>query len=256
MVLCYHAVSPTWAAPLSVTPSAFERQVAYLVNRGWRAATFVDAITKPCDRRTVAITFDDAFSSVKRYAMPILARYGLPATVFVPTGYMDGAGQLAWPGTSHWLQTPDAAELDAMDWSDLAQLSGLGWEIASHTCTHPHLTQLDDAALTHELQTSRDLLSERLGRPCETIAYPYGEADRRVAACTQSVGYLAGAVLGRSLAQLGPYLAPRVGIYHRDNSVRFRLKASPLTQSIRARRQVDGARPATIAPSTHRETRR
>lgn len=242
LVLCYHALSPGWKASLSVTPDDFERQIAYLVKGGWRAVTFVEAATKPCPRRTVAITFDDAFASIKRYAMPILAGYGVPATVFAPTAYMNGGGQLAWLGTSHWLQTPDAPELAAMDWTDLQQLSDLGWEIASHTSTHPHLTQLDDDTLFHELETSRSVVSERLGRPCKTIAYPYGEADERVARCAERAGYVAGAILARSLARTGPFLAPRVGIYHRDAGARFRLKVSPVTTATRAwRRPVDRA---------------
>jgi len=240
LVLCYHALSPSWDAALSVTPADFERQIAFLVNGGWRAVTFADAATKPSRGRTVAITFDDAFASVKRHAMPILAGYGIPATVFAPTAYMDGGGQLAWPGTSDWLQTSEAPELAAMDWQDLQQLADLGWEIASHTSTHPHLTQLDDDAITHELTTSRREISLRLGRTCETIAYPYGDADARVASRARTAGYVAGATLTRSLLRTGPYLTPRVGIYRRDTPARFRLKISPLTTTMRARLRPPG----------------
>ena len=44
MVLCYHAVSPTWEAPLSVTPEALRAPDAMLARRGWRATTFTDAV--------------------------------------------------------------------------------------------------------------------------------------------------------------------------------------------------------------------
>ncbi len=239
-MLCYHALSPSWDAALSVTPADFERQIAFLVNGGWRAVTFADAAMKPSRGRTVAITFDDAFASVKRHAMPILAAYGIPATVFAPTAYMNGGGQLAWPGTSDWLQTSQAPELAAMDWQDLQQLADLGWEITSHTCTHPHLTRLDDDALIYELETSRRVITQHLGRTCETIAYPYGEADARVAAHARTAGYVAGATLTRSLARTGPYLTPRVGIYRRDTRARFRLRISPLTTTMRARLRPPG----------------
>ena len=49
LVLCYHAVSPRWPADLSVTPEAFERQLQLLVGRGYRGATFHDAVTSPAD---------------------------------------------------------------------------------------------------------------------------------------------------------------------------------------------------------------
>src|SRR5205085_9051635 len=82
LVLCYHAVSPTWGASLSVTPDEFESQLRTLLRRGWRGATFRDAVLRPPWPRTLAVTFDDAFLSVLELAHPILARLGLPATVF------------------------------------------------------------------------------------------------------------------------------------------------------------------------------
>ena len=87
LVLCYHAVSPRWPADLSVTPEAFERQLQLLVDRGYRGATFHEAVTSPPTSRTVAVTFDDAYLSVLELAKPIMDRLGLVGTVFVPTDY-------------------------------------------------------------------------------------------------------------------------------------------------------------------------
>lgn len=234
LILCYHALSPTWTAELSVTPDHFERQMAALLGRGWRAVTFSEATLNPTAGRAVAITFDDAFASVKRYAAPILARYDAPATVFAPTAYLHGA-PLAWPGVEHWLKTPSSSELAAMSWDDLGQLAEDGWEIGSHTHTHPHLRALDDASLTAELETPRQLLSDRLARTCRSIAYPYGDVDDRVAVRARDAGYVAGAAMGRSLRDLGPHRVPRIGVYHGDARGRFALKISRSTRSIRTR---------------------
>ena len=81
IVLCYHALSPTWEADLSTTPERFERQLELLVRRGYRGVTFEQAVRAPHER-TVAVTFDDAYRSVLELARPILDRLGLPATVF------------------------------------------------------------------------------------------------------------------------------------------------------------------------------
>jgi peptidoglycan/xylan/chitin deacetylase (PgdA/CDA1 family) len=227
LVLCYHAVSPAWVADLSVTPDALERQIGHLLRRGWRPATFTEAVLNPTGTRTLAITFDDAFASVRAHALPILTALGARATVFAPTAFMDGPEPLRWPGIDHWRDTDSAPELAAMSWADLGELSERGWEIASHTRTHPHLTELDDdERLTIELGQSRDDVERRIGRPCLAIAYPYGDVDGRVEDRARALGYLAGASLSSALTRLGPHRHPRVGIYHADSWWRFRLKAT------------------------------
>jgi peptidoglycan/xylan/chitin deacetylase (PgdA/CDA1 family) len=233
MVLCYHAVSPRWDADISVTPEHLERQVRFLLARGWRATTFTDAVLGRARGRSLAITFDDAFASVARYAVPILARHRVPATVFAPTDFMDGGAALAWPGTDHWRASPFAGELAAMDWAGLRALADAGWEIGSHTCSHPRLTTLDDEALSQELTESRERCAQELGRPCRSIAYPYGDLDARVAAAAAAAGYEAGAKLARDLRDEGPLRFPRIGIYHPDGWPRFRLKVAGPVRRLR-----------------------
>jgi peptidoglycan/xylan/chitin deacetylase (PgdA/CDA1 family) len=236
IVLCYHAISPSWEADLSVTPDEFERQIDHLLGRGWHPVTFADAVLSPSARRTLAITFDDAFASVKRYAAPVLAARGAPATVFAPTRFVSDRMKLAWPGTDQWLGTDAEDELTGMDWDELNALAALGWEIGSHTHSHPKLTQLDDAALEAELAGSRAEVARRLDGECRTIAYPYGDVDARVAAAARRSGYAAGAALSSHLRPLGPLRHPRVGIYRGDRAWRFRVKAAAPVRSLRASR--------------------
>jgi peptidoglycan/xylan/chitin deacetylase (PgdA/CDA1 family) len=233
IVLCYHAVSPHWDADLSVTPETLDRQISFLVRRGWRGTTFTDAVLGRATGRVLAVTFDDAFASVGRVAAPILHRHDVPATVFAPTAFMDDGTDLEWPGVAHWKQSPFAGELAAMDWSELRALADAGWEIGSHTHTHPHLTSLDDVALRDELISSRDRCAQALGRPCRSIAYPYGDVDARVAAAAAAAGYEAGAKLGADLIDEGPWLVPRVGIYHPDGWGRFRVKLAGPVRRLR-----------------------
>ena len=236
IVLCYHAVSPDWDADLSVTQEALDRQVGFLLGRGWRATTFTDAVLGSARSRVFAVTFDDAFASVLSLAAPILHRHGVPATVFAPTAFIDGEIDLEWPGVAHWKESAHAGELAAMTWPDLRRLADAGWEIGSHTCTHPHLTRLEDAALRDELVASRERCAEALSRPCRSIAYPYGDVDARVATAAAAAGYEAGAKLGADLIHEGPLRFPRVGIYHPDGWARFRLKvAGPVRRLRRSR---------------------
>ena len=254
LVLCYHAISPTWSATFSVAPETLERQLGLLVRRGWKGATFSDAVLNPPANKTLAVTFDDGFASVFERAEPILSALGLVATVFVPTGFMSAQEALNWEGIEAWGRSPDAHELRCMSWDTLGQLADRGWEIGSHTRSHPHLMRLSDDALREELHESGKEISQRVSRRCESVAYPYGEADARIARVAEQVGYAAGACLSHSLAQLGPHLWPRVGVFHDDFDLRFRLKVSSLTRLMRASRLGRSGWVQPLRTDTHRST--
>jgi peptidoglycan/xylan/chitin deacetylase (PgdA/CDA1 family) len=233
LVLCYHALSEGFPASLSVTPVAFERQLDLLQRAGYRGVTFADAVREPADR-TVAITFDDAYLSVLLLAKPLLDAAGYPATVYAPTAYLESPERpLSWDGIDQWLGGEHERELLPMSWDQLGELSDAGWEIGSHTLTHPHLTQVDDAALREELTESKAELERRLGR-CETLAYPYGDHDDRVVEAAGAAGYAAAGTLPGRLPRPRPLAWPRVGIYHGDDERRFRLKISRSMRLVRS----------------------
>jgi peptidoglycan/xylan/chitin deacetylase (PgdA/CDA1 family) len=54
------------------------------------------AVTMPARRRFVCLTFDGASKDVISSAYPVLARHGVPFTVYVPTAFPDGLGEAWW----------------------------------------------------------------------------------------------------------------------------------------------------------------
>jgi peptidoglycan/xylan/chitin deacetylase (PgdA/CDA1 family) len=237
LVLCYHAVSERWPADLSIAPRTLRRQLESLLARGWAATTFTHAVTDPPGGRVLAVTFDDGFRSVGERAAPLLAELGIPATVFVPT---DWPGRvMRWPGIDRWLDTPFRDELRALPWAELRALAAAGWEIGSHSCSHPHLSRLDDDAIERELGESRAACERELRRPCRSLAYPYGDADDRVRAAAAAAGYEAAAGLsaaafdGRSRFEW-----PRIGVWHGEPDWRFRVKVSPLASQLLGARSI------------------
>ena len=235
LVLCYHAVSPDWDATLSVTPRRMRAQLAALAGRGYVGATFLAAVPTrppPAPSRSPSTTrIAPSPSSAARSS----TSSGWPGTVFVPTDYAGADGPRGWDGTEHWLETPHAAELQPMAWEELASLRDAGWEIGSHTRSHPHLPECSDAELAAELGGSKADCERELGAPCETIAYPYGEHDGRVVAAAIEAGYAAAAALpARAERRPQPHAYPRVGVWADTGTLRFRLKASPLVRRLRA----------------------
>jgi peptidoglycan/xylan/chitin deacetylase (PgdA/CDA1 family) len=170
------------------------------------------------------VTFDDAPRSVFLQARPVLASLGLPGTVFVPTAFPGSGRPMAWAGQEEWVGTAHEPELECMTWDELGTLASEGWEVGSHTRTHPRLPQVTgDAELAEELRGSRAECEEALGRPCRSLAYPYGDCDRRVVEATREAGYAVACTVPRGPAPPLPLQWPRVGVYH-DDTVR-RLQA-------------------------------
>lgn len=229
LVLCYHALSERWPAALSTTPGRFEEQLELLLRRGYEPVTFSQAVTAPPARRTFAVTFDDAYRSVLDLGLPIMQRLGVPGTVFAPTDWVGRQEPMQWDGIDQWLGGEHEHELLCMDRAQLGVLEQNGWEIGSHTCSHPHLTTVDDGTLERELRASKEVL----GEGCRSIAYPYGDVDARVIAATRAAGYDTAAALPKRFGSSDPLDWPRVGVYHVDDLRRFKLKVSRLTRMVR-----------------------
>jgi peptidoglycan/xylan/chitin deacetylase (PgdA/CDA1 family) len=236
IVLCYHAVSEHWPASQSITPARLEQQLRLLQRRGYRGATFAEAVERPPSDRVMAVTFDDAYRSVFDVARPLLAELGLPGTLFVPTDFVGGEGAVRWAGVEEWLGGPHERELELMGWDEVGELAGSGWEIGSHTRSHAKLTECDDEGLRDELEGSRAAVEARLGAPCRTLAYPFGAVDERVVEATRAAGYAAAGAIPVRFRPPAPLEWPRIGVYHRDGEHpwHFRMKVSPGMRRLRA----------------------
>ncbi|MBK9745576.1 MAG: polysaccharide deacetylase family protein [Chloroflexi bacterium] len=105
-VLTYHRVDEVHAHPerspalLSATPAEFEQQMRYL-SACCQVISSADLVRiveagRPLPPRTVLITFDDAYTCFAEHAFPIMQRYGLPVTLFVPTAFPDQPERIFW----------------------------------------------------------------------------------------------------------------------------------------------------------------
>lgn len=226
VVLCYHGISDSWPAPTTVKVADLKDQLADFLCRGYRGATFAEALTNPPAERTVVVTFDDAHLSVGELAAPILAELGIPATVYVPTDFPDSGRPMGWDGYDIWLGTEHERELACMGWDRLRELAASGWEIGSHTCSHPHLPRLEEAEIATELSRSRERCEAEISAPCLSLAYPYGDFDERVVSAARKAGYRFAATIPRGPEPPLPLRWPRVGVYLGENASRIRRRAT------------------------------
>ncbi|MCS0602039.1 polysaccharide deacetylase family protein [Streptomyces sp. LP11] len=209
-VLMYHSVAavPSHATrALSVAPEAFARQLALIGELGLTPVTTAVLAAcwrsgRPLPERPVLITFDDGYEGVHRYALPVLAEHGFPATLFVTTGWIRGGYDTG-------------GGLDAMlDWAQVRELAAAGVEIGGHSHTHPQLDQLGDDALRAELERCTEIVTGEVGSRPRSFAYPYGYSSRRVRQAVRGAGYGQALAVGNALARRcqGPYALRRVTV--------------------------------------------
>ena len=194
-ILLYHHVGmrrePGGHRRLWVSSQRFREHLTFLSDAGYRCLPLGACLgwlsgEAPPPRRTVALTFDDAYVNFRDHAHPVLREMGAGATVYVVTGEVGG--------TSRW----DAGcETPLMDWSDLKRLHHEGVEFGAHSVTHPRLTALPAAQVCAELRHARTALEDRLGTPVRTVAYPYGDVNLAVGRAAGEAGYEAGCTILR-----------------------------------------------------------
>jgi peptidoglycan/xylan/chitin deacetylase (PgdA/CDA1 family) len=114
----------------------------------------------------VVITFDDGYRDNLLNAAPVLSALGLPATVFVVVSRVGGT-----------LDHDEAGPANAlMTWQDIEQWLASGLDVGCHSMTHRRLSRLSEAEQRAEIIESSRLLHERIGRPIDAFAYPFGSA--------------------------------------------------------------------------------
>ncbi len=197
-----------------VAPALFETLLDRLAERR-RIVPLGEAVA--CLGRTeatgiAALTFDDGYVDFAECALPILARRGLHATLFVPAGRLGGTND--WDhGYAQERRILDAAALRALDPAHV--------ELGAHGLSHCRLASLAPQALRAETFEARARLEQACNRSIRLFAYPYGQLDDFDAAAQAAVadaGYLAACSthFGRGSRAEERFRLRRVGIVPQD----------------------------------------
>jgi peptidoglycan/xylan/chitin deacetylase (PgdA/CDA1 family) len=174
-VLMYHKVNDVEGNTVTVAPGTFDEQMAQLGVLGYTAVSLDDVIahyvdSKPLPQRSVLISFDDGYLDNLENAVPILQKYGYPAVLFAPIGYLGVRRPL--PHDEHLAAR--GIVNPTLDWSQLAELERAGVRVESHGIGHRPLADLEVDEAAREITLSKLRLEEALGRPIRAFAYVKG----------------------------------------------------------------------------------
>lgn len=89
---------------ISAPPAVFAQEMVWLKDH-FQPISLGDLLDASKGRslppRAVLLTFDDGTSDFKTHAWPVLERLGIPATVCMPTAYVDRPGAVYWQDRLH-----------------------------------------------------------------------------------------------------------------------------------------------------------
>lgn len=172
-ILMYHGVSmkTSESSGLTIATENLEAQFRYLKENGYTSLHFSDlqqlkGATK-FPKKAVIITFDDVYVNQLELAYPLLQKYGLKASFFIPFQYVDGVDE--WNTGNERLMS--VAQLKSMDEATI--------ELGLHSFAHKKYDELSEAEIDEDFEKCKAFIIENQLNISNVLAYPYGKFPRK-----------------------------------------------------------------------------
>ena len=155
---------------LSVSPQNFDAHLKWLADNNYETLKVSDladpdktALSKIASekKKPVAITFDDGYLDAYTNALPVLKKYNATATFYIIRKYV--------------------GKPEYMNQAQIDELEKFGYEIGSHTLSHPDLTKIDLGDAQKQIFDSKSSAT--------AFCYPAGKYDATTVKLVQEAGY-------------------------------------------------------------------
>ena len=221
-ILMYHNVSDDKNSKgLTIFCNKLEEQFRYLNDKGYTTYHFSELENKELiESKTVIITFDDVTVNQLDYAVPLLEKYNLKATFFIPFGYLENV-DLWNSGNEKIMSVEQLKSLDSRV------------ELGLHSFAHKKYAALTEAEINEDFSKCFEIIQNNDLKVYNALAYPYGNYPKKepnksmFTSVLQQNNVKAGLRIGNRINKFpfkNPYEIMRIDVKGGDSLFRFKLK--------------------------------
>ena len=221
VVLLYHHVATDTPPSTSISPKNFRKHLEFLRDNKFNVISLAEMLNQlrageELTDKSIAITFDDGYSSIYETAFPMLQLFGFPFTLFLSTGPID------------------RQQANYISWEQIREMSDAGVQIANHMVEHPYMldTRPQESQiewldrLEEELLIAEARIEEKTGQSHRYLAYPYGEFDTPIKSMLEKNNFVGFAQNSGALGAKSDFLAlpryPLASIYANLETARIK----------------------------------
>jgi len=197
-VCMFHHVNEHSGDFITVSTANFEKMMTMLAHENYATLSSeqfllykLGIVSVP--RKSVLLTFDDAWLDTYINAFPIMRRYGHQFTIFVVSDRTSASSQFERSGNpasfpkhavaERLLDSPGIGEV-VCNWKDLSDMLDSGLcSIENHTATHGKTQNLD-----FDIARGREEIRKVLGASANQLCWPCGRHDSHDLAIAQELG--------------------------------------------------------------------
>lgn len=222
-ILMYHNVSKSndLAKGLTISKSNLEEQFQYLKNKGFSCFHLSELEDlKNIPAKSIVITFDDVTVNQLEYAVPLLKKYNLKATFFIPFQYIGQAD--LWNNGDEPIMT-----------IEMLQKLDSSIELGFHSYAHQKYASLSEEEINLDFDKCYESIRKNNLKVYPAVAYPYGNFPKKQPDKSRFQSVLSdnkmkmGLRIGNKINRFpfkNNYEITRIDIKGEDNLLRFRLK--------------------------------
>ena len=166
-VFMYHRFGEHKYPSTNISKEQFDAHIEYILSNEIKVIGLDELIVAldkndNFDKKTVAFSVDDAYSSFYKIAWPVFRDNQIPVTLFISTDIIDKKTK------------------GYMTWEDIKKFIDEGGSVGQHTSTHLHMPLNNISDLKKDILNSHKSWVKNIGFIPRLFAYPYGETSNEV----------------------------------------------------------------------------